>query len=703
MEDENQSIINPVHEAPKTPEYILNMAFQYYFDYDYDKAIEFFEKYNELVGDEEVSLTHLGKIYLNLKNKEKALSYFQRVLKLEPKNIETLSYLADIYLNDKNQDEAIKLLESIEELDPVNERALFTLAEIYQNKKEQRKSMVYYKKLSLATLKNSANSRLLSKSYTQIAHYYYDIQDYEKALEYYEKIIELNPEDYNSEYIYGELLKVNGKFRKSTEVMTQLLKKDPLNLEVMESLIESLFILNDYQTRTYLKMYMDNTQNVNALFLGMDKYFSGDVKSAISSFSRVLKKNPNRISAHVGLLNCMEKNDSEERKKEAYTIVILAQKVKAYDLASTFMDKVFEILEQEKKSIHFQEKLDNPEHDKPLSIEEEKLVNEFIDSYYTHAISMENQNYTKQAAAYYLQCLSHINNQLAILKRDFKPEEYLHFESNLFKAENNEVVKNKNNEKTLVKIKSLHEKKYEALLNYNWLSGKNNKSIEKRLQENIDIKDTDPRAYFVNGLITFDIAKESKDDIKLYNKAKDMFINAISRYEKNSDKKTAPANYYFYLGITFEKLNDFNQMESLLKKSIDLDPYNPVYLNYLGYMYSMKNKNLESAYNYIKRGLEDDPENDAYLDTLGWVYYKMGKFDEALGQLLVARTLSDKKGRKDPVIDFHLAETYKKIKNINQAIRFFKLALENYDRSSEPLDKKYIEYEVQKLSAPALK
>ena len=172
--------------------------------------------------------------------------------------------------------------------------------------------------------------------------------------------------------------------------------------------------------------------------------------------------------------------------------------------------------------------------------------------------------------------------------------------------------------------------------------------------------------------------------------------------EKVSNQKTAPANYYFYLGLANDKLNKFDKMVQYLKRAIEMDPYNPAYLNYLGYMYSLKNLNLENALEYVSRALEDEPENDAYLDTLGWIYFKMAKYEEGLGQLLVAKTLSEKKGHVDPVIDFHIAETYLKLGNLNQALRFYKTTLENISNASEPMDKKYIEVQIKKISsAPA--
>jgi len=680
----------------ETPEYVFSMGIYYYNELDYDKAISYFEKYIEMVGDEEVSLSYLGKIYLNLKNKEKALTSFQRALKLNPKNIETLSNIAEIHLNNQSLDEAIKILDAIVELDPVNERALFTLAEVYQSKKEARKTMVYYKKLTLATLKNSANIRLLNKSYTNIARYYYDVQDYEKALEYYQKIVEIVPEDFNSQYIYGELLKVNGKFRESADVMSQLLKKDSLNLEVLESVIESLFILGDYQTRAYLKTYLDNIQNANYLYQAMNMLYTNQPRKAHQYFSRVLEKNPNRISAHIGIFNSIAPDDLEEIKKEAYTIVILAQKVRSYNLAAFYMNRVFQILNKENETLKIQNKLDNAKHDVQLTADEEKLANEFIDTYYTHAISLENLEHLQQAHAYYWESLRHINNQLAILQNRNEPQVYLHSEKNLFAGE--KIPGNDALDDVMQKIKSLREKKYEAMLNFNWLLTKTKNGSARNLRENIETSDQDPRAYFMNGLVVFDEAKEDKENRQKYADSKEYFQRAISLYEKNSDKKTAPANYYFYLAMTYDKLGNFDEMESLLKKSVEMEPYNSIFLNYLGYMYSVNDKNLDSALGYIKRGLEEEPENDAYLDTLGWIYFKMNRLDEALGQLLVARTLSDKKGRKDPVIDFHIAETYKKLDNKNQAIRFYKSALENIKHASEPMDENLIRTEIQNLS-----
>ena len=399
---ENNTALSPQAESATS---VLNKAFYYYNNFDYDNAIIYFEKYNKLAGDEEVSLLHLGKIYLNLKQFDKARNYFERILKVNPKSTEALSYLADIYLNAKNLNEAIKALKSIVELEPVDERALFTLAEIYREQKNARMSMVYYKKLSIATIKNSSNFRLLNKAYTQIARYYYDIQDYEKALEYYKKIVEVNPEDFNSTYIYAELLKVNGKFSDSAIVMQQLLQKDSTNQSLLESIVESMFITDDFQTRAYLTTYLENNPHPDAIYLGIDKILNNDPDAARTYFQTVLKRNPNRLSAHIGLFKTIDPKNSEELKNEAYVVTVLAQKIRAYPVALRYMHRVFEILDADKKKLS------------ASGADAEKLTNELIDTYYTHAITLENLGNARQAVAYYLESLDNLNNLISSVKK----------------------------------------------------------------------------------------------------------------------------------------------------------------------------------------------------------------------------------------------------------------------------------------------
>jgi Tfp pilus assembly protein PilF len=106
-------------------------------------------------------------------------------------------------------------------------------------------------------------------------------------------------------------------------------------------------------------------------------------------------------------------------------------------------------------------------------------------------------------------------------------------------------------------------------------------------------------------------------------------------------------------------------------------------LNFLGYTYVEKNKNLAQAETMIRKALEIEPNNGAYIDSLGWFYFKRGRFKEAITELEKASSLLD-----DPVIYDHLGDVYFKINEIEKAKLNWEKSLEldpNQEKVKEKL------------------
>lgn len=78
-----------------------------------------------------------------------------------------------------------------------------------------------------------------------------------------------------------------------------------------------------------------------------------------------------------------------------------------------------------------------------------------------------------------------------------------------------------------------------------------------------------------------------------------------------------------------EEQKDYQTVIELMKKLLEIDPENPNYLNYLGYLYSDLNIELEISYKLIKKALEAEPDNSAFLDSMSWVLYRLGRFQES--------------------------------------------------------------------------
>ena len=75
-------------------------------------------------------------------------------------------------------------------------------------------------------------------------------------------------------------------------------------------------------------------------------------------------------------------------------------------------------------------------------------------------------------------------------------------------------------------------------------------------------------------------------------------------------------------------------------------------LNYLGYSWVDKGRNLDEALAMIKTAVDLRPNDGYIVDSLGWAYYRLGRYDEAVTQLERAVELQP----DDSVINDHLGD-----------------------------------------------
>jgi tetratricopeptide (TPR) repeat protein len=151
------------------------------------------------------------------------------------------------------------------------------------------------------------------------------------------------------------------------------------------------------------------------------------------------------------------------------------------------------------------------------------------------------------------------------------------------------------------------------------------------------------------------------------------FEEALHEAQLDPDNDMLNAKFYFNYGATAEQAGLYDKAADLLRKSIALDPANSAEgCNYLGYMWADHNMNLDEAETMIRRALELEPNNASYLDSLGWVQFRKGKFDQALGNLLLAAKTAD---HDDPVVFEHIGDTYLKLNRIPEAVESWQKAL----------------------------
>jgi len=136
------------------------------------------------------------------------------------------------------------------------------------------------------------------------------------------------------------------------------------------------------------------------------------------------------------------------------------------------------------------------------------------------------------------------------------------------------------------------------------------------------------------------LLREQKD----WREAEQVLAQANERFPNDVD-------LLYEQAMMAEKSDRLAEMETLLRRVIELKPDHHHAYNALGYSLAERNIRLPEARELIRKALELSPGEPFITDSLGWVEYRLGHLEEAVRLLREAyRT------RSDPEIAAHLGE-----------------------------------------------
>ena len=168
------------------------------------------------------------------------------------------------------------------------------------------------------------------------------------------------------------------------------------------------------------------------------------------------------------------------------------------------------------------------------------------------------------------------------------------------------------------------------------------------------------------------------DDVDLLSALGDILRNqenwaeAIEVYSKAVDLVGIPESknwiLFFSRGTAYERNKQWPEAEADLQKALDLMPQGQSFgraqvLNYLGYSWVDRNKNIDSAFKMLQEAISLAPRDAAIIDSLGWAYYRLKRYDEAVRELERAIELKP----SDPVLNDHLGDAYWRVGRENEA------------------------------------
>jgi len=126
---------------------------------------------------------------------------------------------------------------------------------------------------------------------------------------------------------------------------------------------------------------------------------------------------------------------------------------------------------------------------------------------------------------------------------------------------------------------------------------------------------------------------------------------AIARIGKPSERDWP---LFYDRGVAYEQSNRWPLAEADFRHALQLEPNQPVVLNYLGYSWADRDEHLAEARKMIEEAVRQRPDDGAIVDSLGWVMLRQGDIDGAVQTLERATELMP----EDPTINGHLGDAY---------------------------------------------
>ena len=145
-----------------------------------------------------------------------------------------------------------------------------------------------------------------------------------------------------------------------------------------------------------------------------------------------------------------------------------------------------------------------------------------------------------------------------------------------------------------------------------------------------------------------------------YEEAAEAYDTAITRIAAIEDRHW---RLFYARGIAFERVGDWPRAEADFLRALEMEPDQPLVLNYLGYSWIEQLHNLDEAKAMIEKAVALRPDNGYIVDSLGWAAYRLGDFEEAVRQLETAVELQ----AGDPVINDHLGDAYWQVGRLHEA------------------------------------
>jgi tetratricopeptide (TPR) repeat protein len=254
----------------------------------HDKAIETYKKLVALGDGTAANYRQLLELSYTYNQKDDILLYARKLKEVDP-SAKVNYYIGKVHYDNDNYGEAIRVLNEASKEDPGNADVPYMIAHCYADMENYKQSITYFQKaVQLDT----------SKPYWlyEMGLIYYSLNDNKNALKY---ILEAGNKGLKKDNGYMENLGnayLNaGHLEEGAAIMTDVLKRKPSDINVLNTLAEAYYYKGKYQEAIdyWDKILEYDKQNASALYMiGMSFQKKGEKEKGKQLCDKAIEMDP---------------------------------------------------------------------------------------------------------------------------------------------------------------------------------------------------------------------------------------------------------------------------------------------------------------------------------------------------------------------------------------------------------------------------
>lgn len=283
----------------------------------YNEALKMYKTASDIEPKDAMILHQLGNLYTKLGNTSMAIKFQEKAVSFRTNFAEAYYQLGLLYAQDNRYNDSINAYEKAYSEDAELIQSLYNLSQVYLQKGnrdvaqekmrlfQERKTIIEPLNKLKGAFQRTNNQNEKAKIQANIARYYLNLKDYEKAVLEYEKAIGLNPkviEAYNGIGIAYTMLK---RFPKAIQSQEKALTLNPEFTNAHASLGLTYLMQQNHELalnhyRQAISISVNNSENRNLSVeaeshkkIGQILMTQQSYSEAISAFQASISLNPN--------------------------------------------------------------------------------------------------------------------------------------------------------------------------------------------------------------------------------------------------------------------------------------------------------------------------------------------------------------------------------------------------------------------------